>query len=108
MAQPGCTYGQHVWIQKKDVDRSFVQCRYDWHQTAKDVIVSIYAKKYHYAHSKIKVSPIRLQVSLVFPEQNGAVFKLDIELEGVSLWQLIAPQVGLEINSNETSSVFRS
>lgn len=84
MSQPGCTYGRHVWINKEDMDKKATACRYDWHQTGKDVIVSIYAKKYHYAKSIIKVNPIRLQVSLVFPEQNDAVFELDLELKGVS------------------------
>ncbi|KAM8707088.1 hypothetical protein ACLKA7_011227 [Drosophila subpalustris] len=82
MAQKGCVYGQHKWI-KDDADKKVVQCRYDWHQTATNVVVAIYAKKYHYAQSVIEVNPIRLHVLLVFPEQENATFNLDLELRGI-------------------------
>lgn len=62
-----------------------MQCRYDWHQTATNVVVAIYAKKYHYAQSLVEINPIRLHVNLVFPEQENARFDLDLELRGVSL-----------------------
>ncbi|KAH8306365.1 hypothetical protein KR018_009162 [Drosophila ironensis] len=103
MAQKGCTYGQHKWV--KDVslfetfcnvknsepsyfpmqnqEKKVVQCRYDWHQTATNVVVAIYAKKYHYAKSLIELNPIRLHVNLVFPEQENARFDLDLELRGI-------------------------
>lgn len=61
-----------------------MQCRYDWHQTATNVVVAIYAKKYHPAQSLVEVNPIRLHVNLVFPEQENARFDLDLELRGVS------------------------
>ncbi|KAL9892944.1 cysteine and histidine-rich domain-containing protein [Glossina fuscipes] len=82
MAQPGCKYGQHKWF-KDNSDKKVVQCRYDWHQTPTSVIVSIYAKKYHYAHSKIKVNPVRLQTVLIFSDQENANFELDLELRGI-------------------------
>lgn len=84
MAQKGCVYGQHKWV-KDNEDKRVVQCRYDWHQTAKHVIVSIYAKKYHYAKSTVEVNPIRLHTVLIFPEQENAKFELDLELRGVSI-----------------------
>lgn len=83
MAQKGCVYGQHKWFKEND-DKKVVQCRYDWHQTGSNVIVSIYAKKYHYEESLIEINPIRLHVNLVFPEQDNAKFDLDLELRGVS------------------------
>lgn len=61
-----------------------VKCRYDWHQTASNVVIAIYAKMYHYEKSYIKVNPVRLNVRLVFPQQNYGEFKLDLELRGVS------------------------
>ncbi|XP_017036380.1 cysteine and histidine-rich domain-containing protein morgana [Drosophila kikkawai] len=82
MAQKGCVYGQHVWV-KENEDKKVVQCRYDWHQTATNVVVAIYAKKYHPAHSVVEVNPIRLHVNLVFPEQENARFDLDLELRGI-------------------------
>ncbi|KAM7364281.1 cysteine and histidine rich domain containing protein [Cochliomyia hominivorax] len=82
MAQKGCVYGQHKYI-KEDDDKKVVKCRYDWHQTAKDVIVSIYAKKYHYAKSTIEVNPVRLHCILVFPDEENAKFEIDLELRGI-------------------------
>lgn len=61
------------------------KCRYDWHQTASNVVIAIYAKMYHYEKSFIKINPVRLNVCLVFPQQNYAEFKLDLELRGVSI-----------------------
>lgn len=61
-----------------------VKCRYDWHQTGSMVVIAIYAKMYHYEKSSIKLNPVRLNVALVFPQQDNAEFKLDIELRGVS------------------------
>lgn len=82
MAQKGCVFGQHKYIKDND-DKKVVQCRYDWHQTATDVIVSIYAKKYHYEHSLIEVNPVRLHCVLVFPDQENAKFEIDLELRGI-------------------------
>lgn len=83
MNQKGCAYGQHKWTNDSD-DQKEVQCRYDWHQTGSNVVIAIYAKLYHYENSFVKVNPVRLNVSLVFPQQNNAEFNLDIELRGVS------------------------
>lgn len=47
-------------------------------------MIAIYAKMYHYEKSFIKLNPVRLHVSLVFPQQDDAEFNLDIELRGVS------------------------
>lgn len=66
-------------------DQETVKCRYDWHQTAANVVIAIYAKLYHYEKSFVKVNPIRLNVCLVFPQQNNAEFNMDIELRGVSV-----------------------
>ncbi|XP_055905535.1 cysteine and histidine-rich domain-containing protein morgana [Eupeodes corollae] len=81
MAQPGCAYGSHKWF--KDDEDKVVNCRYDWHQTASNVIVAIYAKMYHYELSSVKVNPIRLKVCLIFPEQDDSEFNLDLELRGI-------------------------
>lgn len=62
-----------------------MKCRYDWHQTASNVVIAIYAKLYHYEKSFIKLNPIRLNVSLVFPQQSDAEFNFDVELRGVCI-----------------------
>lgn len=84
MNQKGCAYGTHKWTQDSD-NQTEVKCRYDWHQTGSNVVIAIYAKMYHHEKSFVKLNPIRLNVSLVFPQQNNAEFNMDIELRGVSL-----------------------
>lgn len=51
----------------------------DWHQTSSNVILSIYAKKYLPSSSSIKLSPVRLTVSVYFPEGKSK-YELDMEL----------------------------
>uniref|UniRef100_A0A1B0CKR4 Putative zn2+-binding protein melusin/rar1 n=1 Tax=Lutzomyia longipalpis TaxID=7200 RepID=A0A1B0CKR4_LUTLO len=81
LAQKGCSLGHHKWV--ADGDKEAVKCRYDWHQTATSVVVAVYAKMYDYTKSYVKVNPIRLQVCLVFPQQNNGQFNLDLELRGI-------------------------
>jgi len=59
-----------------------VKCRFDWHQTGTHVIVAVYGKKYDPSQSCVKLSPVRLSISLYFPEEGGS-FNLDVELVGV-------------------------
>lgn len=65
-------------------DKSKVNCRWDYHQTASHVIVTIYAKQYDVEKSVVKLNPIRLNASLAFPTDNTS-FSLDVELKGVIL-----------------------
>lgn len=44
--------------------------------------IAVYGKKYDPSRSSIKLSPVRLTISLYFPEEGGS-FELDIELAGV-------------------------
>lgn len=57
-------------------------CRYDWHQTATHVIVTVYAKLCDPTTTFVDANPIRLNMNIVFGD--AAVFTLDIELRGVS------------------------
>ncbi|KAF9414380.1 hypothetical protein HW555_007694 [Spodoptera exigua] len=82
LSQPGCTTGTHKWT-KEGTPAGTVKCRWDWHQTPDYVIVSVYAKKYDPVLSFVKLNPIRLNTKLVFREQGGASFDLDLELRGV-------------------------
>lgn len=66
-----------------------IKCRWDWHQTPDYVIVSVYAKKYNPFQSYVKLNPIRLNTKLVFHEEGNAVFELDLELRGVSIFYFI-------------------
>ncbi|VEN56245.1 unnamed protein product [Callosobruchus maculatus] len=80
--QAGCNQGRHVW-KKDESEMQKVQCRWDFHQTGTHVIVSVYAKKYCPKESIVKLSPIRLCLKLVFPQQADATFDLDYELRGI-------------------------
>ncbi|XP_070503505.1 cysteine and histidine-rich domain-containing protein morgana [Chironomus tepperi] len=79
--QAGCETGKHKWI--KDVNVNSINCRWDWHQTANNVVVAVYAKNYDYKKSFVKLNPIRLTVKLVFPLENHAEFNMDLELRGI-------------------------
>ncbi|CAH1101575.1 unnamed protein product [Psylliodes chrysocephalus] len=80
LSQVGCETGAHVW--KKDVDEKTVHCRWDFHQTGSHVVVSIYAKNYCPKESVVRLSPVRLQAKLIFPQHSNS-FLLDVELKGV-------------------------
>lgn len=82
MNQVGCSTGRHKWI-KEDDRTTQLSCRYDWHQTAANVVVAIYAKLYHHEQSSVRVNPIRLKVKLVFPQEGNDSFNLDLELRGI-------------------------
>lgn len=83
MNQAGCDIGKHKWV-KDGSQAQTVKCRWDWHQTAANVVVSVYAKMYDYGRSVIKLNPVRLFVELVFPQENDNKFTIDLELRGVS------------------------
>lgn len=80
LAQVGCESGKHKWTQEESTN---VSCRWDWHQTPSTVVVAIYAKNYDYKKSFVKVSPVRLMIKLVFPQQANAEFNIDLELRGI-------------------------
>lgn len=80
LAQVGCETGKHNWVQE---EQTTVSCRWDWHQTPSTVVVTVYAKNYDYKKSFVKISPVRLIVKMIFPQQNNAEFNIDLELRGI-------------------------
>ncbi|KAK9506189.1 hypothetical protein O3M35_008170 [Rhynocoris fuscipes] len=104
--QVGCTTGNHVW--RKEKKTSEVNCRLDWHQTASHVYVSIFGKKCDPDSSKVQLSPIRLKISLYFPEQGGAFVK-DMELRGIvavedSMVTMTPTKVEIKLKKKEAGS----
>lgn len=81
MSQPGCETGKHKWNKTENSD--VAKIKWDYHQTATNVVVAVYAKFYDYKKSHVKINPIRLIVKLVFPQQENADFNMDLELRGV-------------------------
>jgi cysteine and histidine-rich domain-containing protein len=81
LSQVGCESGKHKW--ENDGEHAKVACRWDWHQTASNVVVAVYAKNYDYKRSFVKVNPIRLVVKLIFPKEDDSEFYIDLELRGV-------------------------
>ncbi|XP_030635543.1 cysteine and histidine-rich domain-containing protein 1 [Chanos chanos] len=77
--QKGCTMGKHRWIPKQDKKK--VACRHDWHQTANQVVVTIYAKNAHPEHSYVEANRTVLTCHIQF--ENEKVFHKDIRLWGV-------------------------
>lgn len=92
MNQVGCENGQHVWIKEEKVSNQ-VDCRWDHHQTASHVVLSIYAKNYCPKQSTFELNPIRLKVNVVFPQQDNATFCLDLELKGVIIVETSSVQM---------------
>ncbi|XP_055535080.1 cysteine and histidine-rich domain-containing protein morgana [Wyeomyia smithii] len=82
MNQVGCETGTHKWTSDEEQSK-IVNCRLDWHQTATQVVVTVYAKMYHYRLSTVKLNPIRLAICLVFPQQNNQEYNTDLELRGI-------------------------
>lgn len=82
MNQVGCETGCHKWTSDEDESKA-IKCRLDWHQTATQVVVTVYAKMYHYRKSLVRLNPIRLAMCLVFPQQNNQEYNIDLELRGL-------------------------
>lgn len=81
LAQPGCDSGTHLWV--KEGGENQINCRWDWHQTAANVVIAVYAKFYDYQLSFVKVNPVRTVIKLVFPQQGNSEFNIDLELKGI-------------------------
>jgi len=63
LKQKGCVQGEHLWVAKKKID-----CRFDWHQTATHVILTMYTKGYDYNQVKIMANGIKLMTNVDFPD----------------------------------------
>ncbi|XP_036452006.1 cysteine and histidine-rich domain-containing protein 1 [Colossoma macropomum] len=77
--QKGCCTGKHCWTHKQDKKK--VACRHDWHQTANQVVVTIYAKNANPEHSYVEANRTVLTCHIQF--ENDKEFHKDIHLWGV-------------------------
>ncbi|CAB1351382.1 unnamed protein product [Coregonus sp. 'balchen'] len=78
--QKGCTNGKHRWVQK--VNNKKVACRHDWHQTATQVYVTIYAKNANPELSYVEANRTVLTCHIQFEENK--IFHKDFHLWGVA------------------------
>ncbi|MBN3304017.1 CHRD1 protein, partial [Amia calva] len=65
LSQEGCTKGNHLW-RKKDTGKKIVPCRFDWHQTGSQVIISIYAKNSIPEQSYAEGNSTLLNIHIIF------------------------------------------
>jgi len=82
LKQSGCQTGRHEWMKPSEVSQKKATCRYDWHQTGKFSIISIYSKMCDPEHCYVEVNPTSVHAHIAF---NGGVdiFELDVILSGV-------------------------
>ncbi|KAM9335260.1 cysteine and histidine-rich domain-containing protein 1 [Symphorus nematophorus] len=78
--QRGCTTGKHRWIPKQDKKK--VACRYDWHQTGNNVVVTIYAKNANPELSCIEANRTVLSCQIHF--EDNKIFKREFHFWGVA------------------------
>ncbi|NXJ79281.1 CHRD1 protein, partial [Trogon melanurus] len=79
LAQPGCSSGQHCWMQKED--KKVVLCRQDWHQTSSQVVVTVYARNPLPTLSSVKANRTMLEAHVVF--EGSKIFQAELDLWGV-------------------------
>jgi hypothetical protein len=66
LRQEGCTTGEHKWIETEKKETS---CRYDWHQTGTQVVISFYAKACIPEHCLFETNQTSCRILLLF--DNG-------------------------------------
>ncbi|XP_061755355.1 cysteine and histidine-rich domain-containing protein 1-like isoform X2 [Nerophis ophidion] len=103
LSQAGCTNGSHVW-RKKDEGKKVVPCRFDWHQTGSQVIISIYAKNGVPELSYVDANSTTLNIHVVFEGEKE--FEQKISLWGVidaskSVVNMMAAKIEIAMKKSE-------
>ncbi|PWA22768.1 hypothetical protein CCH79_00002284, partial [Gambusia affinis] len=106
LSQEGCTKGAHQW-RKKDVGKKVVPCRFDWHQTGTQVIISIYAKNAVPELSYVDANSTTLNIYIIFDGEKE--FQQDISLWGVidvtkSMVNMMAAKIEVAMKKAEPMS----
>ncbi|RWS25304.1 cysteine and histidine-rich domain-containing protein 1-like protein [Leptotrombidium deliense] len=85
--QAGCQTGKHLWFKpKSDInskEERSKSCRYDWHQTGNNVVLSIYSKTPIPDQCLIKVNPVKLHAFVTFGLDERKEFELEVPLFGI-------------------------
>lgn len=106
LSQEGCTRGKHQW-KKKDTGKKVVPCRFDWHQTGSQVIMSIYAKNAVPELSSVEGNSTVLKIRIIFEGEKE--FEQQISLWGVidaskSLVNMMATKIEILLKKAEPMS----
>lgn len=82
LKQGGCEVGKHDWMKPSEVAEKKSTCRYDWHQTGTNVLISIYAKICDPGKCIVEANPTNINAVIAF---NGGtnIFELDLKLHGI-------------------------
>ncbi|XP_067113171.1 cysteine and histidine-rich domain-containing protein 1-like [Osmerus mordax] len=103
LSQEGCTKGTHIW-KKEDTGKTAVPCRFDWHQTGGQVIISIYAKNSIPEMSYVEANSTMLNIHIMFEGEKE--FEKNISLWGVidvskSIVNMMAAKVEITMKKSE-------
>uniref|UniRef100_A0A671VMZ6 Cysteine and histidine-rich domain-containing protein 1 n=1 Tax=Sparus aurata TaxID=8175 RepID=A0A671VMZ6_SPAAU len=106
LSQEGCTKGAHLW-RKKDSGKKVVPCRFDWHQTGSQVIISIYAKNSIPELSYVDANSTTLNIHVIFEGEKE--FEQKISLWGVidvskSIVNMMAAKIEIAMKKSEAMS----
>ncbi|CAG00462.1 unnamed protein product, partial [Tetraodon nigroviridis] len=106
LSQEGCTKGTHLW-RKKVMGKKVAPCRFDWHQTGSQVIISIYAKNGIPELSYVDANSTALNIYVVFEGEKE--FEQKINLWGVidvskSAVNMMAAKIEIAMKKSEAMS----
>uniref|UniRef100_A0A8C6SXN9 Cysteine and histidine-rich domain-containing protein 1 n=1 Tax=Neogobius melanostomus TaxID=47308 RepID=A0A8C6SXN9_9GOBI len=106
LSQEGCTKGTHLW-KKNDAGLKVVPCRFDWHQTGSQVIISIYAKNSIPELSHVDANSTMLNIHVLF--EGDKEFQQKIILWGVidvskSTVNMMAAKIEIAMKKSEPMS----
>uniref|UniRef100_A0A8C5BGK0 Cysteine and histidine-rich domain-containing protein 1 n=1 Tax=Gadus morhua TaxID=8049 RepID=A0A8C5BGK0_GADMO len=106
LSQEGCVKGTHIW-KKKDTGKKVVPCRFDWHQTGAQVIVSIYSKNSVPELSYVEANSTTLDIHILFEGEKE--FAQKINLWGVidvskSVVNMLAAKIEIAMKKSEPMS----
>ncbi|KAG2456728.1 cysteine and histidine-rich domain-containing protein 1-like isoform X1 [Polypterus senegalus] len=106
LSQEGCTKGSHLW-RKNDTGKKVVPCRFDWHQTGGQVIISIYAKNSVPDLSYVDANSTILNIHIIF--EGDKEFEQKINLWGVidvtkSCMMMTATKIEITMKKSEPMS----
>ncbi|KAI4898990.1 hypothetical protein NFI96_005658 [Prochilodus magdalenae] len=79
LSQEGCSKGTHMW--KNAEGKKVVPCRFDWHQTGSQVIISIYAKNSNPELCSVRANSTTVCMRVIFEGEKE--FEQKISLWGV-------------------------